>query len=88
MNNLPTTNLDVLLKYLLSNPVLPYQFGVNNNQIFLSYRVSMSDIFSKRSEEIKQHLSNLILKVDEIDDYLVKEFACVKTNYSKIWQAI
>ena len=88
LNNLPSQNLDVLLKYLLSNPVLPYQFGVNNNQIFLSYRVSLSDVFSKRSEEIKQHLSNLILKVDEIDDYLVHEFACEKTNYSKTWQAI
>jgi len=83
MNNLPSTNLDGLFKYLLSNPVAPYQFGVYNNQIYLSYRVAMSDIFSDRANEIQKNLSNLILKADELDDYLVKDFGCEKTNYAK-----
>lgn len=84
LNNLPSTNLEALYEYLLSNPVSPYQFGVYNNQVYLSYRVSMSDIFSKHANEIQQNLTNLILKADILDDYLVKEFDCEKTNYARV----
>lgn len=84
INNLPVGNLDNLLKYLLSNPVFPYQLGINNNQIHLSYRVSISDIFSNKAEEIKENLSNLILKADELDDFLEQNYNCEKTNYAKI----
>ncbi|HRH56752.1 MAG TPA: trypsin-like peptidase domain-containing protein, partial [Chitinophagales bacterium] len=69
MNNLPTGNLEALLRYQLSNPVPPYKLAVYNNQIYLSYRVRMSDVFSNRADEIKQNLSNLILKANEMDDY-------------------
>ncbi len=84
MNNLSTGNLEALFKYLLSNPVPPYQLGVHSNQLYLSYRVSMSDVFSKRSEEVKQNLSNLIIKANEMDDYFVQQFGCEKTNYAKV----
>lgn len=84
MNNLPTGNLEALLRYQLSNPVPPYKLAVYNNQIYLSYRVRMSDVFSNRADEIKQNLSNLILKANEMDDYLVHEFGCEKTNYAKM----
>lgn len=84
MNNLPTGNLEALLRYQLSNPVPPYKLAVYNNQIYLSYRVRMSDVFSGRADEIKQNLSNLILKANEMDDYFVQEFGCEKTNYAKV----
>ena len=84
MNNLPTSNLEALLRYQLSNPVPPYQLAVYNNQIYLSYRVRMSDVFSNKGEAIKQNLSNLILKANEMDDYFVHEFGCEKTNYAKM----
>jgi hypothetical protein len=84
MNNLPTGNLEALLRYQLSNPVPPYKLAVYNNQIYLSYRVRMSDVFSNRADEIKQNLSNLILKANEMDDYFVHEFGCEKTNYAKM----
>ena len=83
INNLPTGNLETLLKYVMSNPVPPYQLAVYNNQIYLSYRVRMSDVFSERATEIQQNLSNLIVKANEMDDYFVHEFACEKTNYAK-----
>lgn len=84
MNNLPTANLEGLLRYQLSNPLPPYKLAVYNNQIYLSYRVRMSDVFSNRADEIKQNLSNLILKANEMDDYFVHEFGCEKTNYAKM----
>lgn len=83
INNLPTGNLETLLKFVMSNPVAPYQLAVYNNQIYLSYRVRMSDVFSDRAAEIQQNLSNLIVKANEMDDYFVHEFACEKTNYAK-----
>jgi serine protease Do len=84
INNLPTGNLETLLKYILSNPVSPYQLAVYNNQIYLSYRVRMSDVFSTLAGDIQQNLSNLIVKANEMDDYFVHEFGCEKTNYSKL----
>ncbi|MDB5228793.1 MAG: trypsin-like serine protease [Bacteroidota bacterium] len=83
MNNLPVTSLEALFKYILSNPVPPYQLAVYNNQLYLSYRIRMSDIFSAKSKEIQKNLGDLILKANEMDDFFVNEFACEKTNYSR-----
>ena len=83
INNLPMGNLDKLLTYLLSHPIPPYQLGLYNNQIYVSYRVRISDVFSNQADEIQQNLSKLILKADEMDDFFVKEFACEKTNFAK-----
>ena len=84
MNNLPVTSVERLFKYILSNPVSPYQLAVYNNQLYLSYRVRMSDIFSARSKEIQKNLSDLIVKANEMDDYFVNEFGCEKTNYARL----
>ncbi len=83
LNNLPTQNLEPLYEYLLSNPVGPYKLGVYNNQIFISYRIHISDMFSSRKEEIQKHLTNLALKADDMDDFFVNEYGCEMTNYSK-----
>ena len=83
INVLPTGNLEKLLKYILSNPIAPYQLALNNNQIFVSYRVCISDIFSGNATTVQQNLSNLIVKADEIDDYFVQTFGCEKSNYAK-----
>jgi len=83
INNLPTQNLEKLYKYLLSNPIPPYQLGVYQNQVFVSYRSHLSDIFSDHGEEIKKNIANLLLKADDMDDYLEKEFGCPKSNFAK-----
>ena len=83
INDLPTGNLETLLKYVMSNPVSPYRLGVYNNQIYLSYRVRMGDVFTNRANEIQQNLSSLIVKANEMDDYFVEQFGCEKTNYAK-----
>lgn len=87
INNLPTGNLENLFKFICSNPVSPYKLGVYQNQIFISYRVRISDVFSDQSETVKQHLSQLILKANEMDDYFSDIFGCEKTNFAKIEQA-
>ena len=83
LNQLPKENLDKLYKYLLSNSVEPYKFGIHDNQIFISYRVGISDLFSSHSEEINKNIAGLALKADEMDDVFVKDFGCEMTSYSK-----
>jgi len=83
LNLLPSKNLDTLYEYLLSNPVPPYYLGVYNNQIYLSYRIHISDIYSNKKEEIQNNLTHLPLKADDMDDYFVNEFGCEKTTFAK-----
>ncbi|MGI9544474.1 MAG: trypsin-like peptidase domain-containing protein [Cyclobacteriaceae bacterium] len=84
LNTLPKSNLEPLLQYLLSNPVTPYQLGISDNQIFISYRVDMSETLSTHAENVKANLTNLALKADEMDDYFIENFGCDKTVYTKI----
>lgn len=83
LNNLPNQKLEELYSYLLSNPVSPYKLGVYNNQIFISYRFHISDIYTSKKEEIQNHLTHLALKADEMDDYFVNNFGAKMTNFSK-----
>lgn len=83
INNLPTSNLESLLTYLLSNPAAPYQLGIYENKIYLSYRIRISDIFSKSASDIQQYLSHLMVKANEMDDFLVHAYGCEKTNFAK-----
>ena len=84
LNQLPKENLDKLYKYMLSNPVEPYKFGIHDNQIFISYRIGISDINTSFKEEIKNNIAGLALKADEMDDFFVNEFGCEMTNFSKV----
>lgn len=83
INNLPLVNLENTLRYLMRNPVAPYKLAVNANQIYISYRARIEDVFSDSALQIQQELSALILKANEMDDYFVHEFGCEKTNYAK-----
>ena len=84
LTTLPTANLDALFKYLLSNPIEPYKLGLNDNIVFISYRAHLSDIFSGERDRIKKALSLMPQKADDMDDFLVKEYGCQYSNFSKI----
>lgn len=83
LNQLPTSNLDNLYNYLLKNPVPPFKLGVFNNQIYLAYRVHLSDVFSECSDEVKKNLGNMLLKADELDNFFVNEFGCSFSGFAK-----
>ena len=59
INVLPKKNLEPVLTYLLNAEVKPYQLGLDGNQIYLSYRIHISDIFSDFAEEIQKNISRL-----------------------------
>ncbi len=83
INTLPNENLEPLLKFLLSTEIKPFILGLQNNDIFISYRVHLSDIFSDEKENIKKNFTNLALKADDLDNYLVDTFGCGFSEYSK-----
>lgn len=84
LNNLPKKNLEPVLTYLLSaEDIKPYQLGLDGNQIYLSYRVHISDIFSDFAEEIRKNITGMAFKADEMDNYLVDTFGCEFSEYAK-----
>ncbi len=83
INVLPKKNLEPVLSYLLSADVKPYQLGLDGNQIYLSYRVHISDVFSEYGEEVQKNLTNMAFKADDLDNYLSDTFGCEFSEYAK-----
>lgn len=83
INILPKQDLEPVLTYLLSDAVKPYQLGLQDNQIYISYRVYIADIFTDFKEEIRKNIINLALKADELDNFLVDEYKCEFSQFAK-----
>lgn len=83
LNLLPKQNIEPLLKFLLSENVKPFQFGISKGEIYISYRVHISDVFSKSKDMIKQNFTELAAKADGFDNYLHDTFGCEFSEYSK-----
>ncbi len=86
LNKLPQSNLGDLLEYILdkNNPNKPYTLGISDNHIYISYRVHLSDIFSPTSDLIKEELSKLPQKADDLDNFFVNTFNCEFAVESKL----
>lgn len=83
INILPKKDLEPVLGYLLSPAIKPYQLGLDGNQIYISYRVHMSDVFSDYASEVQKNITNLAFKADELDNYLVDIYNCEFSEYAK-----
>ncbi|WP_424989271.1 trypsin-like peptidase domain-containing protein [Flagellimonas sp.] len=83
MNHLPKQNLEELLNHLMESNVEPYYLGIHDNQIYLSYRVHLSDIFTDYAEKIKESIKNLALKADDLDNFFADSFGCEMSIESK-----
>jgi uncharacterized OB-fold protein len=83
LNILPKKDLEPVLTYLVGTGVKPFQFGLEGNQIFLSYRIHISDIFSDHQEEVKKNITQLAFTADDQDNFLVDQFGCEFSEYAK-----
>jgi tetratricopeptide (TPR) repeat protein len=83
INQLPTKDLDKLFKYLLSKPLINYRLGVMENNIFLSYRVHLWDLYSWNAEGVLKDLAVFALKADEMSCFFRDNFGCSLSNYSR-----
>lgn len=76
INKLPKQNLIELLSYITGRPVDPYFLGVYANQIFLSYRVHLSDIYSDQKDIIKRNIALMAKKADDLDNFFHEKYGC------------
>ncbi len=83
INELPTSNLEPLFKYILQMPLPTYKLGVLDNKIFISYRTHMSDMFSPYAATIRKNLAIFPLKADEMSRFFMAKFGCTMTKYSR-----
>ncbi|MDR0602941.1 MAG: trypsin-like peptidase domain-containing protein [Bacteroidales bacterium] len=83
INILPKKDLEPVLTYLVGTHVKPFQLGLDGNQIYISYRVHISDIFSDYKDEVKKNITQLAFVADEQDNYLVTQFGCEFSEYAK-----
>lgn len=85
LNNLPKQNLEALYEYILSSDQGLFTLGIFKNEIFISYRLHMSDLFKDDTtrNSIKQKIKELALKADELDDFFVNQYGCTMSTYAK-----
>ena len=83
INILPKKDLEPVLTYMISEDIKPYQLGLDENQIYISYRIHISDVFSNYADEVRKNLTNLAVKADEMDNYLTETFGCEFSEHVK-----
>ncbi|WP_251622335.1 trypsin-like peptidase domain-containing protein [Odoribacter lunatus] len=83
INLLPKKNFAPLLHYLLSSPDNSrYQLGLEGNQIFLSYRIHLSDLQADTEDSIQRNITDFALQADKTARYLSEKFGCDFPEYS------
>lgn len=80
---LPKTNLEIIYRYILSDPEPPFSFGIFQGMIYMSYRVHLSDIYSSYKTKIQEHIANFAQKADEMDNFLIDVYGCESSEYSR-----
>lgn len=83
LNDLPRKNLAEIYEYILTADTGKQRLSISDNQIYLSYRLHISDLYSTNKDEVLQGLTELAIKADELDDVFVNDFGAKMTHYSK-----
>jgi len=76
INLLTGKNMEHLLTDMLTKDVKPFGLGIHGKEIYLSYRVHLSDVFSEQRENIAANIAALFNKANELDDYFVLTHGC------------
>lgn len=85
INKMMSKQMPELLKHLLSPSQHPYQLGVSDGEIYLSYRVHMSDLFNEKYGKAElERLVQLSSKADETDNYLLETYGCPLSTEAKV----
>jgi len=84
LNDLPRKNLAKLYEYILTADTGKHRLSISDNQIYLSYRIHVSDLYSESKDEILEDIAQLATKADDLDDMFVNDFGAKMTQYSKV----
>lgn len=89
INVLPKKNFGPLLRYLLTTTdTAPYQLGLDGNQIFLSYRIHLSDILQDKEHRIQKKITEMSSQADRFAHFLAQHFGCGYPPCSRIAEPI
>lgn len=80
---LPKKDVEPVLEYILTEDLSPYKLGTSGRTVYLMYRIHLSDISEESEEEITRNIVNMAFKADELDNYLIENFGCEFTEFSK-----
>jgi serine protease Do len=83
LNTLAGNKLEALYRHLSSGSEAPYRFGIYQNDIYLSYRFAVADLYGAIRNTVLSELSAFINRADEADNFLEENFGCPKTIYSR-----
>ena len=83
INLLPKKEVEPVLDYMLSEDFGPYKLGIEGRQIYIAYRIHLSDITDESEEEIRKNIVDLAFRADAMDNMLVERFGCEFSEYSK-----
>lgn len=68
--------MQTLLEEVISKDISPYKLGIWDKEIYVSYRVHISDVFGPKGKEVKTLIAGLYRKANDLDDYFVNNFGC------------
>lgn len=75
---LPKADLGKVFEYILSYKNPPYFLSLSENEVYLSYRLHRTDVQNpKRAPGLQKMLSGFLDKADEMDNYLMENYACL-----------
>ncbi|WP_300729349.1 serine protease [uncultured Bacteroides sp.] len=80
---LPKKNVEPVLRYMLEEDFSPYKLGVDGKQVYMAYRIHLSDISDETAKEIQDNMVKLSEKADYLDNYMIDTFGCEFSEYSK-----
>ena len=83
INLLPKKDVEPVLDYMLGEDFAPYKLGIEGRQIYIAYRIHLSDLTDESEDEIRRNLVNLAQKADDMDNMMVERFGCEFSEYSK-----
>lgn len=83
INLLPKKDVEPVLNYILGEDLAPYKLGLDGRQIYMVYRIHLSDLSETSEDEICANLVNLAVKADDMDNMMVERFGCEFSEYSK-----
>lgn len=77
---LPPEKPEQIYRYLLSDPVTPFSFGIDQNTVYMSYRTHLADINTDKKEWIHENIVTFILKANKQDTLLISEYGSLPSD--------
>jgi len=85
LNKLPTGNMEPLMRYLLSDANAPYRLGTSNGQIFVAYRLHVTDLFNETIGDTElDKLIGMAEKADQLDNFLLDTYGCPLATTARV----